>query len=102
MRGRLFPDHALILSLRVFPVRYFPGLWLCRSCAKLAELDNREAQMIGAIKLLRETGDDCQRRASQASDRAVQAELIDISTGWHWLAREAARLHARAKQLENA
>ena len=58
--------------------------------------------MIRAIKLLRETADDCESRARQISDRATQGELIDICAEWHWLAGEAAKLHDRAKQLGNA
>jgi hypothetical protein len=68
--------------------------------ARLVELNDREAHMIRAITLLRETADECESRAKQISDRAVRAELIDICAEWHSLARKAASLYDRAKQLE--
>ena len=56
--------------------------------------------MINAIDLLRTTADKCERRAKDATDRAVKVELFDMTVEWHLLARKAAYLHERTKQLE--
>jgi hypothetical protein len=58
--------------------------------------------MVNAIKLLRTTGDDCERQAKQVAASATKAELFDIAAEWHWLAGQAARLHDRAKELATA
>ena len=58
--------------------------------------------MINAIELLRTTADKCERKAKNTKDRAISAELFDMTAEWHWLARKAANLHDRAKQLETA
>jgi hypothetical protein len=55
--------------------------------------------MINAIELLRTTADKCERQAKDTKDRAIKAELFDMTAEWHWLARKAANLHDRAKQL---
>jgi hypothetical protein len=59
-----------------------------------------DTAMINAIGLLRKTGDQCERRAKAATDRAVAAELADMTAHWHWLAGEAAKLLKRADELE--
>jgi hypothetical protein len=74
-------------GLLFFPLRHQP----------YAELDDRGAQIMRAIELLRETADEYESRAKQISDRAARAELIDICVEWHWLARGAATLYDRAK-----
>ncbi len=58
--------------------------------------------MVDAIKLLRTTGDDCERQAKQVAARETRAELFDLAAEWHWLAGQAARLHDRAKALGTA
>lgn len=58
--------------------------------------------MINAIELLRRTADACESRARAASDRAIKAELYDMSAQWHWLSGEAAKLHDRANKIELA
>lgn len=58
--------------------------------------------MITAIGLLRQTADSCEHKARTATDQAIKAELYDMSAQWHWLAGEAAKLHERAGQIENA
>ena len=60
------------------------------------------SDMINAIKLLRTTGDACERKARQVTFGATQAELYDIAAEWHWLAGEAAKLYEKEKDLESA
>ena len=56
--------------------------------------------MINAIWLLRTTADKCERKAKDANDRAIKGELFDMTVEWHLLARKAALLHDRTKELE--
>jgi hypothetical protein len=58
--------------------------------------------MINAIELLRRTADACESRARATSDRAIKAELYDMSARWHWLSGEAAKLHDQANKIELA
>ncbi len=58
--------------------------------------------MINAIELLRRTADACESRARATSDRAIKAELYDISAQWHWLSGEAAKLYDQANKIELA
>jgi hypothetical protein len=58
--------------------------------------------MINAIELLRRTADACESRARATSDRAIKAELYDMSARWHWLSGEAAKLHDQANEIEFA
>ena len=58
--------------------------------------------MINAIELLRTTADGCESRARATSDRAIKAELYDMSAQWHWLSGEAAKLHDQANKIDLA
>jgi hypothetical protein len=58
--------------------------------------------MINAIELLRRTADACESRARTTSDRAIKAELYDMSAQWHWLSGEAAKLHDQANKIDLA
>ena len=40
------------------------------------------------ITALRMQGDECQKRAQSAPDRTTKAEWVELSTRWHWLARQ--------------
>jgi len=58
--------------------------------------------MTNAIKLMRKTADECDRQARQATNMEIKAELSDMTAKWHWLAKEAAELYDRIKQLDTA
>ena len=45
------------------------------------------------------TDEECQRRADLSSDRAIKAELLELATQWHWLARQAAQLCERTEAV---
>lgn len=53
-----------------------------------------------AIAAFRKTADECQQRANLSSDRAIQAELFDLTAQWHWLAKQAAELCERTEEVE--
>jgi hypothetical protein len=61
--------------------------------------NSKGQKMINAIETLRTTADKCECQAKHSDDRAIKAELFDMTAEWHWLARKAALLHDRAKQL---
>ena len=54
------------------------------------------------IAALRRHGDECQRRAELAPDRSTKAEWLDLSTHWHWLARQLELDQAIADDIELA
>ena len=56
--------------------------------------------MIMTAKLLREASDDFERRAKELRDRNMQAELIDLSTTWRFLAGEIDRPRAPTEEME--
>ena len=58
--------------------------------------------MTETIEALRKIADDCQQRANLARGRAAQAELLELTTQWHWLARQAAELCEKTEELQVA
>jgi hypothetical protein len=51
------------------------------------------------IEVFRKTADECQRRADLSSDRVIKAELLELATQWHWLARQVAELCERTEAV---
>ncbi len=56
--------------------------------------------MTKTIEALREYADACQERANHTSDGRLKAELVELTTRWHWLARQAAELCGKTGELE--
>jgi len=56
--------------------------------------------MTKTIEALRKAADECQERAKHTSDAALKAELAELTTRWHWLARQAAELCGRTGEIE--
>jgi hypothetical protein len=54
------------------------------------------------IAVLRQQGDECQRRAELAPDRITKAEWLDLSTHWHWLAGQLELDPSIAEDIELA
>jgi hypothetical protein len=52
------------------------------------------------IAALRKQGDECLRRADLVSDRSTKAEWLDLSTHWHWLARQLELGQSIAEDIE--
>jgi hypothetical protein len=52
------------------------------------------------ITALRKHGDECLQRAGLASDRAVKAEWLELSTHWHWLAGQVELDQLAAEDIE--
>jgi hypothetical protein len=60
----------------------------------------RERYMQNAIKVLRSTADDYERRARTAKESLAKAELFDITARLHYLAGEAEKLCQRELEIE--
>jgi hypothetical protein len=45
------------------------------------------------IAAFRKNAEDCQTRSNHAADRATKAEWLDLTTQWHWLAAQTAKLN---------
>jgi hypothetical protein len=56
--------------------------------------------MTKTIEALRKVADECQQRANHTSDKALKAELFELTTQWHWLAGQAAELCEKTEELE--
>ncbi len=54
------------------------------------------------VAALRKQGDECQRRAALAPDRGTKAEWLELSTHWHWLARQLEPDQSIAEDIELA
>jgi hypothetical protein len=52
------------------------------------------------IAALRKQADECQGRAELAPDRSTKAEWLDLSTHWHWLARQLELHQSIAEDIE--
>jgi hypothetical protein len=56
--------------------------------------------MTRTIEALRKVADEYQARANRTSDGALKAELVDLTTQWHWLAGQVAGLCGKTGELE--
>ena len=56
--------------------------------------------MTKTIEALRKVADECQERANRTSDGALKAELVELTTQWHWLAGRVAELCGKTEELE--
>jgi hypothetical protein len=86
-------------DIRSSPARIFPGL-----CFRILQLtfgtSDEAATMTKTIEALRKVADECQERANRTSDGALKAELVELTTQWHWLAGRAAELCGKTEELE--
>ena len=66
----------------------------------LRENDKEERKMTKTIEALRKIADECQQRANHTSDRALKAELFDLTTQRHRSAGQAGELCGKTEKLE--